>query len=408
MSSPSSEHKAAARPPSFFFILVAISAMGPLALNIFIPSMPGLQREFGISYGVAQLTLTLYLMGMAGCQIVYGPLSDRYGRRPLLLLGLALFVARQRDRRGRAVDRSPGRRPPPAGSRRRIGPRARPRHGARRLQPREIGERHRLRYHGLCRSAHGGAGASAAFSTQSPAGEQASGWLRALAPSPCSCPGACFPRRIITDPRRRLRSAWSRAPVISSPCSAFVAMRMTLAFGSAVFFAFLGGAPHVMVDVLHRSPDRIWPVVCRNLPGLHGRQFPVRPPQRTPRNRPAHSPRHRSDARRRDHVPDRGDLGLAGAGHALRPDGVAAFGNGLTIPNGTAGAISVDARLTGAAAGWSGFTQMACGAAASQLVGSLQDGWPLRALLVHGGGERPQHGSPRTDDATSKAGALRP
>ena len=73
---------------------------------------------------------------------------------------------------------------------------------------------------------------------------------------------------------------------------------------------------------------------------------------------------------------------------------LAAVGNGLTIPNGTAGAISVDQRLTGAAAGWSGFSQMACGAAASQLVGSLQDGWPfavfwfmaatsLLALLAH-------------------------
>jgi len=73
---------------------------------------------------------------------------------------------------------------------------------------------------------------------------------------------------------------------------------------------------------------------------------------------------------------------------------LAAVGNGLTIPNGTAGAISVDQRLTGAAAGWSGFSQMACGAAASQLVGSLQAGWPkavfwfmaatsLFALLAH-------------------------
>ena len=45
-------------PP--FAILVAISAIGPLSLNIFIPSMPGLQDEFGIPYGMAQLTLTLY------------------------------------------------------------------------------------------------------------------------------------------------------------------------------------------------------------------------------------------------------------------------------------------------------------------------------------------------------------
>ena len=75
-----------------FAILVAISAIGPLALNIFIPSMPGLQAEFGVSYGMAQLTLTLYLIGMAVCQLIYGPLSDRHGRRPMLLGGLAVFV----------------------------------------------------------------------------------------------------------------------------------------------------------------------------------------------------------------------------------------------------------------------------------------------------------------------------
>ncbi len=71
---------------------MAISAIGPLALNIFIPSIPGLQNSFGITYGTAQLTLTLYLLGLAVCQLGYGPLSDRYGRRPLLLGGMALFV----------------------------------------------------------------------------------------------------------------------------------------------------------------------------------------------------------------------------------------------------------------------------------------------------------------------------
>src|SRR6185503_13324410 len=58
------------------------------------------------------------------------------------------------------------------------------------------------------------------------------------------------------------------------------------------------------------------------------------------------------------------------------PMAVAALGNGLTIPNGTTAAISVDLRKTGAAAGLSGFLQMGCGALASQLVGSLQDSWP--------------------------------
>jgi Na+/melibiose symporter-like transporter len=78
------------RPP--FLILVVVSAIGPLALNIFMPSMPGLQATFGVSYGTVQLTLTLFLIGLAVCQLFYGPLSDRYGRRPLLLAGLILFV----------------------------------------------------------------------------------------------------------------------------------------------------------------------------------------------------------------------------------------------------------------------------------------------------------------------------
>ncbi len=75
-----------------YAILIAMSAVGPLALNIFMPSMPGLQHEFGVAYGVVQLTLTLYLIGMAACQLVYGPISDRVGRRPMLLGGLAVFV----------------------------------------------------------------------------------------------------------------------------------------------------------------------------------------------------------------------------------------------------------------------------------------------------------------------------
>jgi DHA1 family bicyclomycin/chloramphenicol resistance-like MFS transporter len=73
-------------------ILVAISAIGPLSLNILVPSMPGIQRGFQADPATVQLTLTLYLIGMAGCQLFYGPLSDRFGRRPVLLGGLCLYV----------------------------------------------------------------------------------------------------------------------------------------------------------------------------------------------------------------------------------------------------------------------------------------------------------------------------
>src|SRR5690606_25366317 len=74
------------------FILVAISGMGPLALNIFMPSMPGLQRVFNADYATVQLTLTLFLIGLAVAQLAYGPISDRHGRRPVLLGGMAVFV----------------------------------------------------------------------------------------------------------------------------------------------------------------------------------------------------------------------------------------------------------------------------------------------------------------------------
>src|SRR3546814_13688275 len=78
-------------PP--IWILIAATASGPLALNIFVPSMPGLVHVFDTDYATIQLTLTLYLIGVAVAQLAYGPLSDRFGRRPPLLAGLALFAA---------------------------------------------------------------------------------------------------------------------------------------------------------------------------------------------------------------------------------------------------------------------------------------------------------------------------
>ena len=90
-TSPTRDTDAVVPPP--YAILVAISAIGPLALNMFMPSIPGLQETFQASTGAVQLTLTVYLAAMALCQLLYGPLSDRYGRRPVLLAGMVLFVA---------------------------------------------------------------------------------------------------------------------------------------------------------------------------------------------------------------------------------------------------------------------------------------------------------------------------
>ena len=80
------------RKPSLA-ILIAISAIGPMALNIFVPSMPGMRAVFGTDYAVIQLTLTGYLFAIAIAQVFLGPLSDRFGRRPVLLSGMILFIA---------------------------------------------------------------------------------------------------------------------------------------------------------------------------------------------------------------------------------------------------------------------------------------------------------------------------
>lgn len=74
-------------------VLVAISTLQPLALNLLAPSTPTLARHFSTNYATIQLTLTLFLVAVALMQLLIGPLSDRFGRRPCVNAGIALFVA---------------------------------------------------------------------------------------------------------------------------------------------------------------------------------------------------------------------------------------------------------------------------------------------------------------------------
>jgi DHA1 family bicyclomycin/chloramphenicol resistance-like MFS transporter len=80
------------KSPPTLFTLVIIAATAALSLNIFLPSLPAITKEFGASYGVIQFLISGYLLSTALVQLVAGPLSDLYGRRPVLLGGIALFV----------------------------------------------------------------------------------------------------------------------------------------------------------------------------------------------------------------------------------------------------------------------------------------------------------------------------
>jgi MFS transporter, DHA1 family, multidrug resistance protein len=77
---------------TFLLLLVALSMLGPLTLNILVPSIPTLPEALGTTSERAQLTLSLYLMGMATSQLILGPLADRFGRRPVVLVALVSYV----------------------------------------------------------------------------------------------------------------------------------------------------------------------------------------------------------------------------------------------------------------------------------------------------------------------------
>jgi len=67
-------------------------ALLPLSTDLFLASLPGIRVYFDVTVSEAQLTLSVFLAGFAISQLVYGPLSDRFGRRPVLLAGVAIYV----------------------------------------------------------------------------------------------------------------------------------------------------------------------------------------------------------------------------------------------------------------------------------------------------------------------------
>ncbi len=77
----------------FMIVFLGIlSAMAPFSTDMYLPALPTLADDFGITPSMAQMTLTMTMIGMAIGQMVTGPLSDRYGRRPPLLVGMIIFA----------------------------------------------------------------------------------------------------------------------------------------------------------------------------------------------------------------------------------------------------------------------------------------------------------------------------
>ncbi|WP_422038908.1 multidrug effflux MFS transporter [Roseibium sp.] len=74
-------------------VLIAISTVSPLAMQIYLPSLAGMMIVFSASAGEIQLSMSAYFIAVAVSQLFWGPLSDQFGRRPVIVAGMALFVA---------------------------------------------------------------------------------------------------------------------------------------------------------------------------------------------------------------------------------------------------------------------------------------------------------------------------
>ncbi len=84
-----------ARPDGVAMIIIlgVITAFAPLSIDLYLPSLPLIEADLGVSAGLTQLSLALFFVGLALGQFVYGPLADRYGRRRPLLAGILMYGA---------------------------------------------------------------------------------------------------------------------------------------------------------------------------------------------------------------------------------------------------------------------------------------------------------------------------
>ena len=74
-------------------LLMALVTLTPMGIDIYLPSLPGMARDFGVTMAAMQTSVTLFIFAVGLSQLLIGPLADRHGRRPVALAGVAACVA---------------------------------------------------------------------------------------------------------------------------------------------------------------------------------------------------------------------------------------------------------------------------------------------------------------------------
>ncbi len=376
----------APKPWGLLLLLMAMTSIGPTTLNIVVPALPQMANRLASDVATIQLTITVYLLALAGGQLVMGPLSDRFGRRPVILAGLALTAAASVlaisvgtvsslvvARALQALGASAG-------------------IVVSRAIIRDLFDRNRAASMiGLV------ATVMVVVPTFSPliGGllDTGFGWPSIFMFTAITSGAIVIWATIALPETRKLNAApGARRGFLAdlydlARNAKFWGYVFAGAFGSATFFAFLGGGPHVIITLMERSPAEygIWFAISSI--GYMAGNFGA----------------SRLSTRYGIDKMIWWGIGFEALGVVLSailamfampwgsvivfgPQLIVNFGNGLLLPGAISGAVSVRAQAAGTAAGIIGFTQMALGAAITQYAGTLlaesPTAVPLALLMV--------------------------
>ena len=371
------------RPP--ILALIAISALSPFAINAVLPSMPAIETAFRTNYSRVQLILSLFLASVAVSQIVIGPLSDRFGRRPVLLGGFAIFI-------GASIAAT-------------VAPSIEALIGLRIMQGaagcvgivlgraivRDLFDRRQaasmLGYVTMGLAVAPMLAPSIGGVLQQLFGWTAVFWFMGAFGAAClAVTWRLIPEtNLRPSPELSFRSLFSDfGRLLREPD--FLLFSASSSLSSGVFFAFLGGAPYVSERILHLTPAvyGVWFAtaalgysagsflaarfterfgVARMILGgsalaLVAACLPVLLLQ----------------------------FGVHGAAAIFLPMIVTGIANGLTLPSAVSGAVSVRPEIAGAASGLSGAAQIGTGAVLSAAAGAVLAGgsssYPMFALMI--------------------------
>jgi DHA1 family bicyclomycin/chloramphenicol resistance-like MFS transporter len=362
-------------------LLAGITALAPFSLQIYLPALPAIQASFAVTPGIVQLTLSLSILANALANLAYGPLSDHFGRRPVLLVGLAAFIAGSLACAlassiellivARIVQSVGG----AAGM------------VLARAIVRDLYDRERsasiIAYLTMAMVV-----APMLAPTIGAVLLDVASW-RAIFLVVTGVGVALIWPIVVTlaetrpPEARRIGGPLSGAGALLRS-GAFLSYALQSTFGISIFFSFIAGAPYFMMDVLGRSATEygLWFILV-SAAFMAGNLVAGRFSARIGLDRM---------------VLAGSVLGVAGAGVAVTlllagywmplalfgPIMAVGLGNGFAVPNAQAGAVSVQPLLAGTASGIAGFVQMFVAALVSQAVGMLQDGtpYPMAAFMA--------------------------